>query len=53
MKKILIITFVFLLMAPFAYAQNTVPNCAACYASPDLLDSNGKMVPIDILEKAN
>lgn len=49
MNKLLIISFVFLLVTPFAYAQNQVPDCSDAYASPDLLKSNGKMVPIEIV----
>jgi hypothetical protein len=49
MKKLLIMSFMFLLITPLAYAQNQVPDCSDAYASPDLLKSNGKMVPIEIL----
>lgn len=42
-------SFMFLLMAPFAYAQNIKPDCSDAYASPAVLDSSGKMVPIEIV----
>ena len=38
-----------LLTTPVAYAQNQVPDCSDAYASPDVLDSTGKMVPVYIL----
>ena len=34
---------------PVAYAQNQVPYCSNAYAWPDVLDSTGKMVPVEIL----